>query len=51
MADSCGVIQNELSQIVVIHSGIAVDTIFGPKTDLTPSNLSHSPPAGKWPLN
>lgn len=51
VADPCGVIQNKISEIVVTHSGTSVDIVFGPKTDLTPLNLSHSPSAGKEPLN
>lgn len=47
MADPCGVIQNELSEIVVTHSGTSVGIVFGPKSDLTTLNLSHSPSAGK----
>lgn len=51
MADPCGVIQNELSETVVTHSGTSAGIIFGSKTGLTPSNLLHSPSAGKLPLN
>lgn len=51
VAVPCGVIQNELSEIVVTHSGTSLGIIFGPKIDLTSSNLSRSPSAGKLPLN
>jgi len=51
VADPCGVTLNELSEIVVTHSSASIGMIFGPKTDLTPSNLSHSASAGKVLLN
>lgn len=51
VADACGVIQNELSETVVTQSGTSADVIFGPKPDLTPSNLSHTSSAGELPLN
>ena len=51
VADPCGVILNEVSETVVTRSGTSVGIVFGCKTDLTPSNLSHCPSAGKLPLN
>lgn len=36
VADPCGVIQNDLSEVVVTHSSTSVGIIYGPKTELRP---------------